>query len=73
MEWVDGPSSGLLDSVPAVREALKNAISIATLNGTLGAVIVQARDREFEMTDARDAAEFTRQVDQDWNPADERA
>jgi chaperonin GroEL len=73
MEWVDGMESGLLDSVPAVREALKNAISIATLNGTLGAVIVQARDREFEMTDARDAAEFTRQVDQDWNPADERA
>ncbi len=59
--------------MPAVREALKNAISIATLYGTLGGVIVQARDREFELTDSRDAAEFRRQVDEDWNPADERA
>lgn len=73
MEWVDGPSTGLLDSVPAVREALKNSISIATLYGTLGGIIVQARDREFELSDSRDAAEFSRQIDEDWNPADERA
>jgi chaperonin GroEL len=73
MEWVDGAETGLLDSVPAVREALKNAISIATLYGTLGGIIVQARDHEFEVKDARDAAEFKRQVDEDWNPANDRA
>lgn len=70
MEWVSGQDTGLFDSVPAVRQALKNSISIATLYGTLGGIIVQPRDREIEIKDSRDAAEYDRMMQE--NPADER-
>jgi chaperonin GroEL len=51
---------GILDSVPAVRDAIKNAISIATLLGTLGGCVVFPRDRDFEIKEARDAADYDR-------------
>lgn len=68
--WCNAVEGGLLDSTPAVREALKNAISIATLLGTLGGTIVFPRDREVEKQEARDAADFNRMSN--FNPADER-
>ena len=39
---------GLLDSQPAVKEALRSAISISSLLGTLGGVVVFGRDDELE-------------------------
>lgn len=69
--YVNGLETGLLDSKPAVYEALKNSISIATLLGTLGGTVVFPRDLEFERRDARDASEFNRMISS--NPADERA
>lgn len=63
--------AGLLDSLPAVRDALTNAISIAAQHGTLGGVIVQPRDGRVDRDDARDAADFERNANV--NPADERA
>lgn len=69
-ETVNGFNSGLLDSVPAVREALKNSISIATLLGTLGGTVVFPRDSALERSEARDSADFNRNAN--FNPADER-
>jgi chaperonin GroEL len=62
---------GILDSTPAVLEAIRNSISIASLVGTLGGTVVQARDRELERTEARDVNEWIRNANV--NPADERA
>jgi chaperonin GroEL len=59
-EWVDPYESGLLDSVPAVLEAIRNSISIATLLGTLGGVVVFERDAELERSEARAAEDFNR-------------
>ena len=61
-------AEGVLDSVPAVRDALKNSISCATLLGTLGGTIVFPRDRELEIKDARDSAEFERM--KTWEPSE---
>jgi chaperonin GroEL len=55
-EWVD--AFDILDSAPAVLEAIRNSISIASLIGTLGGVVVFDRDREADLEDARSAAEF---------------
>ena len=49
---------GILDSVPAVLEAIRNSISIATLLGTLGGVVVFERDRELDRGEARAAMEY---------------
>lgn len=66
---VSAVENGLLDSTPAVRCALENAISIATLLGTLGAVVVQPRDGEIDKADAAAASEFHRMSTV--NPADD--
>lgn len=55
-EWVD--AFDILDSAPAVLEAIRNSISIASLIGTLGGVVVFDRDREADLEDAKSAAEF---------------
>jgi hypothetical protein len=62
---------GILDSTPAVRDAIKNSIANATLLGTLGGCIVQPRDREIEVKESREAAEFEKW--KDYNPSDEKA
>lgn len=75
LDWVDGPATGLLDSVPAVREAVKNAISMATLYGTVGGIIAFPRDNELERSEARETAAYIRDVAQGAaleNIADER-
>ena len=64
----DAMDNGLLDSVPAVVEALGNALSIAGLLGTLGGCVVFPRDLEVDRTESRDAGNFLRDV----NGADER-
>lgn len=47
--------AGIVDSLPAVVEAIRNSISIATLLGTLGGTVVFKRDVEVERQDASDA------------------
>ena len=59
-EWVDALEDGLLDSVPAVLEAVRNSISIAALLGTLGGCVVFARDDLLERGEADNTAEFLR-------------
>lgn len=62
---------GILDSTPAVLEAIRNSISIASLLGTLGGTVVFKRDVELERQEARDTNAFLRDADS-VNPADER-
>jgi hypothetical protein len=59
-EMVDAFKSGILDSVPAVLEAIRNSVAIATLLGTLGGVVVFNRDAQMELEEARAAADFDR-------------
>jgi chaperonin GroEL len=68
---VDPYSGGILDSTPAVLEAVRNAISSASQIGTMGACVVYARDTELERSEAKATANFLR--DANSNPADERA
>jgi len=69
-EVVNALEAGVLDSVPALQEALKNSISIATLLGTLGGIVAFPRDRDFDIKDARDASDFNRMAQS--NMSDER-
>jgi chaperonin GroEL len=71
LKFEDAFAAGVYDSIPAVRESIKNSLSIATLLGTLGGAVVFPRDSEFERSEARDTAEFNRNAG--INPADERA
>jgi chaperonin GroEL len=57
-EMVDAFESGILDSVPAVLEAIRNSVAIATLLGTLGGVVVFNRDAQMELEEARAALDF---------------
>ena len=70
-KWVDPYVSGLLDSFPAVSEALKNALSVAGVMGTTGGMIVFRRDHELERTEARATQAYQR--DAGINEADQRA
>jgi Chaperonin GroEL (HSP60 family) len=69
-ETVNALEAGILDSVPALQEAVMNSISIATLLGTLGGVVVYPRDHTAEIKEARDVNEFNRMAQS--NMADER-
>lgn len=52
----------LLDSVPAVLEATRAALSISSLLGTLGGVCVYARDNEADISMAEREAELRREM-----------
>jgi chaperonin GroEL len=58
--FVLAKDSGVMDSLPAVLEALRNSISIASLLGTLGGTIVFPRDNELERREAQDNYEYMR-------------
>lgn len=68
---VDAKTGGVLDSVPAVLEALRNSLSIATLLGTLGGTIVFGRDSELDRQEARETRSFLHDAEPQ-NPANER-
>jgi chaperonin GroEL len=68
--WELADEAGILDSTPAVLEAIRNSLSIATLLGTLGGCCVFPRDETFERSEARDNADFLRNAND--NPANER-
>jgi chaperonin GroEL len=54
---------GLLDSTPAVLEAIRNSISIASLLGTLGGTVVYKRDITLERSEAEHASNYLRADD----------
>lgn len=59
---------GLLDSQPAVTEAIRSAISIASLLGTLGGIVVFGRDDELER---KEALEYANEQDRISNAEEE--
>jgi len=66
---------GLLDAAKAVSESLSNAVSIASVLGTMGGIVAHPRDDAFERSEARADAEYGRAVDnpeQYKNEANER-
>jgi chaperonin GroEL len=69
-KFVHPVESGILDSTPAVLEAIRNSLSIASLLGTLGGTITYPRDTELERTESRDTQEFLRNANV--NEANER-
>lgn len=69
-KMVNAWKAGILDSLPAVREAVKNSISIAAQMGTCGAVISFMRDDEADRDEARDTRDFER--NSNVNEANER-
>lgn len=56
--FIDATKAGVVDSVPAVVEALRNSISIATQLGTLGGIVVFQRDLVVERQEAKDAYNY---------------
>jgi chaperonin GroEL len=60
MEYVEPLEGGILDSTPAVLEAIRNSIGIATVLGTLGGAVVFPRDKEFERREAKEAHDYLR-------------
>lgn len=67
---VDPYKGGLLDSVPAVLEAIRTSISVSSQVGTLAGIVTFPRDKELERKEASEEAKFQR--DSHINPADER-
>lgn len=66
---------GLFDATKAVTESLSNAVSIASVLGTLGSIVCSPRDAEFERSEAKLDSEYVRAVEnpnQFVNEADER-
>lgn len=51
-------TDGILDSVPAIVEAVRSSISIATLLGTLGGTVVFPRSQQLEVAEAKANREF---------------
>lgn len=54
---------GLFDATKAVSESLNNAVSIASVLGTLGCIVAHPRDAEFERSEARADSDFMRATD----------
>lgn len=53
---------GIFDALPAVEEAIKNAIGIAGVMGTMGGIVAYPRDEQFERSEASADREFERAV-----------
>jgi len=58
------PKGDLLDSLPAVSEAIKNSISIASLLGTLGGIISFKRDFETDKEEEDYKRRFERAIEE---------
>lgn len=67
---VDAATDGLLDSYSAVRDALRNAISVSGSMGTCGGVVAFERDAELERKEASEAMEYMKASN--YNEANER-
>lgn len=66
---------GLFDATKAVRESLSNAVSIASVLGTMGGLVCHPRDDAFERSEATADSEFmkaTSNPNQFTNEANER-
>lgn len=68
--WVDAWQAGILDAAPAVIQALRNSLAVASVVGIPGSSIVFITDPELERREALEAAAFKRNAGT--NEANER-
>lgn len=59
----DAKELGLFDATKAVEQSLNNAVALASVLGTMGGIICQPRDGDFERSEARADSEFTRMAE----------
>lgn len=57
-KFVDAFEAGLLDSTPAVLEALRSSTSVSSLVGTLGGTVVYPRDNVLEQQESSDTKQW---------------
>jgi chaperonin GroEL len=62
-QYGDPIKLGLLDATLAVEQALSNAVSIASVLGTLGGIVVSPRDSKLELQHHADEENFQRTLD----------
>lgn len=62
-KYVNPFEEGLLDSLPAVLESLRNSLSIATQMGTCGGTVVYRRDDHLERQEAKDIMNFVKNLE----------
>jgi chaperonin GroEL len=62
-EFGNAEELGIFDAMQAVRQSLINSISIASTLGTCGGLIVQPRNKEWEMQNASEEANFRRTLE----------
>ena len=59
----DPKKLGVFDATLAVKQSLKNAISIASVMGTLGGIVAYPRDNQLENQEFKDVMDFQRNID----------
>lgn len=59
----DAIELGLLDATKAVEQSIENSVSIASVMGTLGGLVVFPRDHQLEREEASADAQFKRDVE----------
>lgn len=64
-EWLPVGDETLLDSFSAIRDALRNAISVAGLLGTCGGAVVFPRDSILERHEAIEASDYNKAANYD--------
>jgi chaperonin GroEL (HSP60 family) len=62
--FVNAVEGGILDSTPAVLEAIRNSISIASLLGTLGGSICFQRDHDIEKQEAMSVMDYVKTIEE---------
>lgn len=63
----DAKKLGVFDATLAVKQALKNAVSISSVMGTLGGIVAFPRDNTLEIQEARDEQNFNRTLENSSN------
>jgi len=63
----DPKKLGVLDAAPAVEQALKNAVSISSVMGTLGGIVAFPRDHQLERQEHKRDSDFQNSIDQAGN------
>jgi chaperonin GroEL len=59
----DPKKLGIFDATLAVEQSLSNAVSIASVMGTLGGIVAFPRDHQLERQEFKDTMEFQRNID----------
>jgi chaperonin GroEL len=62
-EFGDPKKLGLLDATKAVEQAIRNAVSISSVMGTLGGIVAFPRDNQLENQEYQSQMDFNRSID----------